>query len=203
MEKRRILLLSLFLLLVGCNNSPTTPSGSSDSFLDSLTESITDNVLESESDSEIVEGGALTITDKNCPQGTGNSYPARGEYTIGDHSFIFNDVMNGGGKLTTTDTYIQMKKETGYIQNVTPFVGAIIGVTIYVNEAEYAGDMTHELTITAGSSLGEYETTLEAETSRDETYLYCRDETACLYQYFSLDNISNYAAYIKEISFIW
>ena len=70
--------------------------------------------------------------------------------------------MNGGGKLTTADTYIQMKKETGYIQNVTPFVGAIIDVIIYVNEAEYVGDMTHELTITAGSSLGEYETTLEA-----------------------------------------
>jgi hypothetical protein len=111
--------------------------------------------------------------------------------------------MNGGGKLTTTDTYIQMKKETGYIQNVTPFVGAIIDVIIYVNETEYVGDMTHELTITAGSSLGEYDTTLEAETSRDETYLYCRYETSCLYQYFSLDNISSYAAYIKEISFIW
>ena len=204
MEKRRILLLLTLPLLVGCGNTNSpylTPSESESQCTCGSTPSESESTLESES--EVVESGEVIITEFNCPQGSGNSYPAPGEYSIDDYNFIFNDVMNGGGKLTTVSTYIQMKKQSGYIQNVTSFNNATIDIKILVNEAEYVGDMTHELTVSAGDEFGIYDTILEASSTRDETYLYCHYETSKDYSYFNLENISSYAAYIKEIKFIW
>ena len=179
----------LFLLVFSLSSCTSSLPSESESFTDP-------------DESEVYESGEVVINPSNCPQGTGNSYPTSGLKEIDGINFYFNDTMNGSGKIGK-NPYIQMKKNSGLIKNFNPIPSCEIIIKMLVNYSEYAGDMTHELTLTSGTEYDIYSTSLEAETSRDEIYFICRYETNSSDKYICLANISSYAAYIEEIKISW
>jgi len=196
---------NLFFLVITCFLLGCTSNLNSSSSV-SLESSLDLDPISSESDSSsLVTNGSFKLEPGDIPNLGESKYHEESTITIGETSFYLDNVQQNSGKYEGISSYIQIKKEEGLLQNITP-LGGIVSFAQYTNIVSYSG-VTHDYTATltlkgAHEYEGEYtEITREVrEENNQKIYTYQNEDG---YRYFSLENTSSYAAYLEYLLFTW
>lgn len=220
MEKRALaftLMASVLTLLFSCGGTEAssadeseTPSSTdvarpSDSE-DAPSESSPDTVPSSESQSsDEGESGSFELLPSFIPDLGQSQYHEDATLDLGGYSFYLDDIQQGSGKFEDVSSYIQMKKESGLLRNVSA-LGGKVTITQYLNVVTYSGqshDYTASIALKGAKEYGgEYIEMTPSVESFDSTQVLTY-ENPDGYTHFSLENASSYAAYLSSIAFLW
>lgn len=201
--KKHLLLLVLLLSSCGGNSS------SSDSSMMSNTTSpttgsnvvdVTSSIVDSTSDIEVIK--SFSLNPNLVPGNVDGSYPIDGDFSCGEVSFYFSNVMKNEGKYSSNT--IQMKKAIGYFYNINPIDGELTISLMKNSYKDYANDVyvnTHtapKVYASNSSTFSEYVLTYEVleENDTEITYKYNNLDS---FKYFKIANESGYAQYLTKV----
>lgn len=207
---KKVLILLSALLLVGCNSFSSESSFLASSIIDSLSV-LSEISSENEQSSYFLESTSLseeicksiTITCNEVPNDVNGGYASDGELTFNNVIFFYSNIMSNTGKYDTPT--IQMKKEIGYLYNVTPLSGILTLKLMknsyhdYVNNVDVISNVVP--TIYVGNEANSFFNTIEGEVvEENENMITYRFEEASLYHYFKISNESGFAQYLVSLS---
>lgn len=151
------------------------------------------------------ESGSFELLPSFIPDLGQSQYHEDATLDLGGYSFYLDDVQQGSGRFENVSSYVQMKKESGLLRNISA-LGGKITITQYLNVVTYSGqshDYTASIALKGAKEYGgEYIEMTPSVESFDSTQVLTY-ENPDGYTHFSLENASPYAAYLSSIAFVW